>query len=332
MSTPASGHAKCSKCEKPAYVRVPYAKLNLCREHFVEYFENRVLKSIEHYKMLKGVRRLLVAASGGKDSLSLAHLLAKHRERLGVELYVFHIDLGMGAYSEASRAAVGELCERHGLKCIVLGLRELLGYGLPELVKLSKRPACSLCGMLKRYFVNLVSVELGADAAALGHHMDDILVFALKNFLTQGGAGFLKLSPVARGVPGVMATRLKPLYEAYESDIYHYAVAEGVRFVEIECPFKYADPIKRAVREMLDKLEGEVPGFKVSLARRLARGAPAEEGEVRPCKYCGMASSSGVCAFCRLTSRVFGKPMGPEVRARVRSVVEALATASRQAS
>lgn len=319
-------HVKCSRCSSEAIVRVTYAKLNLCKNHFLEYLESRVVESAKRYGIAGRAKSVLVALSGGKDSLSLARILARRRSELGLEVvYGFHLDLGLGEYSKTSKKLVEKLCGELGLKCLVLELKSLTGYSLPELVQVAKRPACSLCGMVKRYFVNLVAVELGVDAAVLGHHMDDLLVFALKNFLLQVEPGYLKLAPVARGIPGVLAPRFKMLYEVYESDLKLYAELSGIDYVKVECPYKYVDAFSAAIRDMLNSLEEHSPGFKISLARKLAkRGVEEPPPELLSCKYCGMPSSGTVCAFCRLTERVVGKPMGPEVRYKIREVTSRL--------
>lgn len=318
--------AKCSRCESRAVVRVPYAKLNLCRDHFLGYIEERVYRTVERYKMLRGAKRLLVALSGGKDSLSLLYLLNSLKGRLGLEAVVgFHLDLGIGEYSKASSEAVSLACNENSTECFTVSLRELTGFTLPEIVRASRRPACSVCGALKRYFVNAVALELGVDAVSLGHHMDDILAFALKDFMLQDLADLAKMVPVVPGVPGLLVTRLKLLYETYESDLELYANLRGIRYLKTHCPFKYRDPFKSAIRKMLDELEAEAPGFKLSLARRLAKnmfgGISGSSKPIVPCKHCKMPSSTGECTLCKLTARITGKPLGPVVRERLKSLL-----------
>jgi hypothetical protein len=58
---------RCSLCEEPAVTLVRYAKLRLCRKHFVE-FVRRVIKTIERYRLVQSGWRVLIAVSGGKDS------------------------------------------------------------------------------------------------------------------------------------------------------------------------------------------------------------------------------------------------------------------------
>ena len=312
---------KCSKCERDAVIRVPYAKLNLCKEHYVEYFEKRVLKTIERYKVFRDAKKVLIALSGGKDSLTILHVLTKYRDLLRVQLAGVHLDLGIGVYSDESRKIVLNACRDSGVECYIISLKDLLNYTLPELVEKTKRPPCSLCGLLKRYIFNTAALEWGYDVVVTGHHMDDILVFRLKEILIGREEGeVLKLLPYTESVKGLYAARARPLYETYEWEIRAYSELLGIKHIEVSCPFKYRDVISTNIAEMLKKIEKEVPGFEITLARRFARKTPRESSEVViSCKHCGMPSSSGICALCKLTMKTHGSPMGPSIRDALRN-------------
>ena len=88
-------YPRCKKCNKPAIYRVRYARLWLCPKHFVEFFERRVKKTIDDYKLIRGVKRVLVAVSGGKDSVAALYVLNKFKEIYGYELLGVTIDLGI---------------------------------------------------------------------------------------------------------------------------------------------------------------------------------------------------------------------------------------------
>ncbi len=326
MSSPVARGFRCTRCGRPAAVHVRYARLKLCEDHFAEYVEGRFVGFAKRRRLFGGVGRVVVALSGGKDSLSLLHVLVGQKEGLGVgEVYGLHINLGLGSYSAESEEVVMEACRKLGVKCLVLDLKSLTGLSVSELSELSGRPPCSVCGTVKRYLANLVAVELGADAVAFGHHMDDLLRFAVKGLLVDGSVAALKLSPVAEGIPGLLARRVKPLYEVYESELELYARIRGIRTVGNTCPHKHVDSVAGAVGDMLDRIEREAPGFKLGLIRRFTRlwGRVSPEGVSR-CDMCGMPSSGGTCAFCRITARAAGTPLGPEVRNRVRASIAAL--------
>jgi hypothetical protein len=66
---------KCRKCERPAVINMRRHRLALCQFHFPPWFVQRTLQTIEKYNMFTPRSRVLVAVSGGKDSLALWDVL-----------------------------------------------------------------------------------------------------------------------------------------------------------------------------------------------------------------------------------------------------------------
>src|SRR5258707_12140316 len=62
--------SKCRSCRGPAIIDLPRHNANFCAEHFLELCRRQVTKAIDHFKMFTREDRLLVAVSGGKDSLA----------------------------------------------------------------------------------------------------------------------------------------------------------------------------------------------------------------------------------------------------------------------
>lgn len=310
---------KCHYCEREAVVRLPYAKLNLCEKHFEEYLLRKLERSIARYGMFKKGERVIVGVSGGKDSIVLADLLSK----LGsARLLVVHVDLGIGEYSRKSSEVVRRFSVERGLDYFIV---RLLDYNtsIPELASsLRSRRPCSICGVVKRYVLNAVALDLGFDAVATAHHGDDISVYILKSFLTQDYDQLYKISPVNPGIKGLAARRVKPFYEFYEFEIEKFAEAKNLMYVSEKCPFKHIGWLEKIIRDLLEKAEEEAPGFKIALLRSHARRVLAVEGrsaeKPKACASCGLISEGSECSFCRLTRRALGYPLGLQVR---RSIV-----------
>jgi len=314
--------ARCSVCSAPAIAYVPYQRRYYCPEHFAEFVERKVRRTVEKYKMLRRGDRVVAMVSGGKDSATLLSTLSGLREEIGFELYAFHIDLGIGDYSVESKRTAVELSRRLGVPLVVFSLREELGYGVPEAAIRLRRPACSVCGIFKRYLYNAVGVELGAKVAT-GHNADDLAAYSLKNFLFQELEAIGKLGPVQEGVPGLAATRIRPLYTVYEKESFLYTVARDLPFLHRECPHARLDSLDFRLKDMLNRLEEERPSLKLGLLSRLAKRAgdyPRPSGSYTSCESCGLLSSGGKCSFCRLTEKLSGEPLGGWVRKRIREL------------
>lgn len=112
--------------------------------------------------MLQPDDRVLVAVSGGKDSLAVWDILGA----LGYEADGLYVGLGLGEYSGASGDAARAFATRHGLKLIEVDLRETYGYDIPTGSKAAKRTPCSACGMSKRHVFDEAARTGGYD---VGH-------------------------------------------------------------------------------------------------------------------------------------------------------------------
>jgi uncharacterized protein (TIGR00269 family) len=316
---------KCRICGGEATVYLPHSRLWLCDKHFNEFIEKRVLETINRYGLIRRGSRILLGVSGGKDSDVLAHILSKLSNVIGFNLYLLHIDLGIGFYSEVSRRLVSDLALKLNIPLIIIDLRKLLGMGIPELSRKTHRPPCSVCGIVKRYLLNAVAVELGVDAVATGHNMDDMAVFILKEFLSQNIENLSKLTPRIDGVKGFLATRIKPLYEVYERDIMIYAEKNNIVYVKDKCPYSVEKSLTNTLKQLLSKTEENHPGLIIGFIRRFMKNIekyPRPRETYKRCSICGMPSSGDTCSFCRLTKKALGKPMGLKTREHIRSVLE----------
>lgn len=101
----------------------------------------------------------------------------------------------------------------------------------------------------------------------------------------------------------------------YERETLLYAILSKIPFVHEECPFRPERPIEEINKDYLNRLEERAPGSKLRLLRKFASMVSSSEattGGVLACSHCGMPSQSGVCSFCRLTSKAYGEPMGSQ--------------------
>ncbi|WP_457751896.1 tRNA-5-methyluridine(54) 2-sulfurtransferase [Thermococcus sp.] len=289
---------RCKFCERKAFIKLHYPKMYLCEEHFKEYFERKVRRTIERYRMLRPDERVLVAISGGKDSAVTAYVLKK----LGYNVECLHINLGIGEYSEKSEEMTRKQCEKLGVPLHIVRVRELLGKGIGE--ARTRRPTCSYCGLTKRYIFNKFAYDNGFDAIATGHNLDDEASFIFSNLMHWNTQYLAKQGPVTpSGFNGKLVKKIKPLYEVTEREVVAYALARGIEYHIEECPHSVgATTIE--YKEILNEMEEKRPGTKINFVKGYLRKkklfeAELQETELRECKICGMPSSGEVCSFCR---------------------------------
>ena len=318
---------KCSLCGEKAIAIIPYARLRLCKKHLMEYVERKVERALKRYKLVNKGWHVLVAVSGGKDSSTLLRILSKLSKKYMFKLTALYIDLGIRVYSDKSKQAVVKLVEQTSTPLIVVNVKEALGYSVPELAWKTRRPVCSVCGVVKRYILNATAIELGAHTIALGHNLDDLIAYVLKEFINQNLGQISKLGPKTETIDGLAIGRIRPLYEVYERESLLYVLASKTPFLPDECPHVRRDSLEFVLKEQLNKLEEKFPGIKMSLARRLALNIdkyPQLQQELSKCKACGLIASGQLCSLCKLTKQALGEPMGPKLRVYIREKINEL--------
>ncbi|WP_054842640.1 ATP-binding protein [Vulcanisaeta distributa] len=176
---------RCSVCGRRAFVRIPYAKLALCREHFIEFVRRRIGKVIDEYKLIRSGDTVLASISGGKDSSTMLQVLSELRKDLKFDLIALHVDQGgIPGYSEVARQAVEELSRMSGAPLVVITYKELFNMDFPDIIHRDKsgRPPCSICGLTRRYIYNAAAMEFKVSSVATGHHADDLAAYALRRY------------------------------------------------------------------------------------------------------------------------------------------------------
>ena len=303
---------KCRKCGSKASVNMRQHKLALCKEHYLEWFPKQTERFIKKYKMFTHEEKILVAVSGGKDSLALWDILT----RLGYQadgLYIgLGIDEGLG-YSSESHRLTQKFADERNLKLHIVDVEAEYGQPMPVLSELTHRGKgrpCSVCGLTKRHVMNRIARDLGYAVLATGHNLDDEAAVLFGNTLNWLEEYILRQSPVLPETPG-LARKVKPLCRFYERDMTAYALLRGIEYIYNECPFAVGSKTTY-YKELLNQLEAERPGakltFYVKFLEARQQGLFSEQQKMQatltPCPNCGQPTSApGLCSFCRLMER-----------------------------
>lgn len=294
---------KCKKCGSKAHIYLPQHRLALCQEHYIEWFDSRVEKTIKEFKMLSKSDMILVAVSGGKDSLSLWKALVN----LGYEADGFYINLGIGEYSEKSHTLAQEFAKKIGRTLYVISLKDEI-MPIPEIKKYDSRPACSVCGTVKRYYMNKFAKENGYSIIATGHNLDDESAVLFSNTLNWSVEYLKRQYPVLPQEDGFVR-KVKPLCKISEKESAMYAVLSGIDYIEEECPFSEgATSIDYKI--FLSQLEEKSPGTKLRFYSEFLRKMypllkqSEEKIPLNSCKICGEPTTGEICSVCALKNKL----------------------------
>ena len=306
---------KCTKCGREAVVKLRHHNLKLCKEHFFEYFEKRVLKAIKKFEMFSKSDRILVAVSGGKDSMSLWYVL----KTLGYDVEALFVKTWSGNLSFPALEKIEKLGAV--LKSAVHVVDSTVyfdGLSTFEIARILRRPVCSICGLVRRYLMNKFAVENGYDVLATGHNLDDEATVLLGNILHWQDDYIFRSWPVLEKTHEKFVKKVKPLVYLYEEEVRRYADLRGIDYLKNACPFSI-DATSTVYKRILNELEDEQPGVKLrfytGFLKEKERIFRVEERKVDlvECERCGYPTTSKVCAFCRLRENVSKRRM-KEVR------------------
>ncbi len=299
---------KCRTCRGPAIIDLPRHNANFCAEHFVELCRRQVQKAIDEHRMFSRDERILVAVSGGKDSLAAWDLLGE----LGYQADGYYIALGIGDYSEHSREITEEFARQRGLSLRVESLRDDHGFDVPTAAKVTGRVPCSACGLSKRHLFDQAARDGGYDVVVTGHNLDDEAAVLFGNSLRWDVEYLARQMPVLPAENG-FPRKAKPLVRLSERETAAWCIVRGIDYVIEECPMA-AGNRHLQYKDLLNALEERSPGAKASfyagfVDRMLPLLATSERrGDVRRCARCESPTGgeSDVCAFCRLVDRTAG--------------------------
>jgi len=299
---------KCKVCGSPAVVNMRQHRLGLCGEHFVEWFVSHTQRAIEKNRMFSPGDRVLLAVSGGKDSLALWDVLL----RLGYEVEGLYVDLGIDErdYSEQSRLMVERFAEeRDRAPYTVVDVQESYEKSVPQVaLERRGRKVCSVCGLVKRHIMNRIAYEGGFAALATGHNLDDETAVLFQNTLHWQIGYLSRQAPLLPSTHPRLARKVKPFFRFYERDTAAYALVQGIEYIYDECPYS-TGATSIFYKELLNQLESRSRGAKQQFyleflrARERDRLLPAngEMPDLNECERCGQPTSAPeVCAFCRL--------------------------------
>ncbi len=294
---------KCTVCREPAIIGIRRHNSHFCSDHFLRLCRDQVAKAIKDFSMIEPDDRVLVAVSGGKDSLAVWDILLE----LGYRADGFVIGLGIGEYSAASTEHARAYARSRGATLIEVDLPADYGYDIPEGSRAARRAPCSACGLTKRHLFDKAAVDGGYDVVVTGHNLDDEAAVLFGNVLHWHTEYLGRQSPVLPARGG-FPRKVKPLVRLGEREMAAYCVVRGIDYIVEECPMAEGNRHLH-YKEALNAIEARSPGAKFDFYHRYLTTAASAfrvdeaDDDLGTCARCGAPCSSEICAFCRLVER-----------------------------
>ncbi len=280
---------------------------------FIKYFENKVFKTIRKFKLFELDDKIVVAVSGGKDSITVLYLTQKYlkRKNLQKNITALVIDEGISDYREHTIKFLEEFCKTHEVKLEIKSYKQKFNKTLDQSVDILKKKnmnvsACNICGTFRRNALNVGARELGATKVVTGHNIDDECQNILLNIFKNNFKILARLGP-NNGITGdaKFIPRVKPLYLVSEKEVRLYTILKGFDVGFDECPYSKGS-FRANLSEMVNKLEDQHKGVKHSIinfyleTRESLKETYIEEygKDVTYCSKCFEPSQRKICNTC----------------------------------
>lgn len=170
---------------------------------------------IDKHKLLQNGDKIVVACSGGPDSLALLHILARFRLEYNSSIVVAHVDHMLRGEESAMEAAfVVDYCARHNLVCYHKAIN------VPQVIKETSMSGEEAARVVRYQYLRQIAKQLGGAKIATGHHRDDQAETVLMNMLRGAGSAGI------RGIQPINGDVIRPLLSVSRAEIIAYCEAE----------------------------------------------------------------------------------------------------------
>lgn len=244
-----------AKCEKPTYAATALAP------KVPKSLRSQVAGAIKEYDMIREGDRLLVGLSGGKDSLTLLHVLLELQRRSPVKFTVAAATVNPETPEFAPEPLIDYLK--------ALGVTyHFLSKPLIEMAKCHldpKKPSiCSFCARMKRGMLYTCMRENAYNVLCLGQHLDD---FAESFLMSAFRNGSLRTMKANYAVAAKDLRVCRPLVNVREKTLANFAKENRLPVIADNCPACFAAPKERhRIKIMLSQQEFEHPDLFWSLS------------------------------------------------------------------
>lgn len=224
--------------------------------------QSAVRRAVTDFNLIEDGDTIAVGVSGGKDSLTLLHVLAAMRVYLPQKFTLKALMLDLGYKCDTREFE--RFCEKIDVECII---KQTDIANVVFDVRNEKNP-CSLCAKMRRGALNELAVQSGCNKVALGHHFDDVIETFYMSLIYEAR---LSCFDAKTYLDRTGVTVIRPLIYTKEKEIRAFAKKQNLPVIHNPCS---ADGFtkRQYVKDKLAALEKENPGVKQRIFRAVREG------------------------------------------------------------
>ncbi|RKX57574.1 MAG: tRNA 2-thiocytidine biosynthesis protein TtcA [Thermodesulfobacteriota bacterium] len=226
-------------------------------------------RAIWKYEMLKDGDNIIIALSGGEDSLVLTYFLAEWRRkiRINYKLLAVHLDMGFPKDEEEYKNGV-EWLQKFCKDLEVDFYFDKTDFGLQAMEVDKKKTAnpCFVCSWHRRKYLFRLAEKISANKIAFGHHLDDVIITFFLNMFYNGELS--AILPVQEMFKGKLYL-IRPLILLEKNLISRFAERNNWKVLKNYCPFSEKTKRKFMENFLKEKIFSLDPRIKKNIARAI---------------------------------------------------------------
>ena len=224
------------------------------------YISSRIGRAIHDYDLIEDKDRILVAVSGGKDSMSMLKLLNERKKWAPVsyELIAMHVQTDYGCAGCVHTKKLKKFFEAQDTK---------YNFEKIKILEKGRSTSCFWCSWNRRKALFTAADRLGCNKIAMGHHMDDIIETLLLNIFYHGE--FSAMNPKQELFGGKIII-IRPLCYVEEDKLRKFAKESKFPSQMCRCPNSETSK-RRMMKNFLKEIEKSCPHVKRNVFRSVSR-------------------------------------------------------------
>lgn len=309
----------CTQCgSKHVVINRKYNGQKLCSSCFRKSIEKQVLKTVKKEKLVTKNDKVLVALSGGKDSVALLKILNILKEKNIIELEALTIDEGIAGYRQEGVRIAKETTAKLGIKHHIVSFEDKYNFTIDKIMELQKKSdnpqhACTYCGVFRRQIFNQIARDIGATKLATGHNLDDEVQSIVMNYLEGNINNMVRIGYKTESSDERFTQKIKPLRKIPEKEIGLYVLESGFEVHFDGCPYAH-ESFRMEIGDFIREATLKHPTIMYSTLNGFEKIKPAIKKEYlqqqkgsanKTCKKCGEPSAADICKSCKFLDEIY---------------------------